>query len=225
MRIHTRIVFDLATGRTLADEWHEHAGDIAECGGGGKGGGGDSESTTITVDKEYNARMARIAEEQQSWAREYFNLWREHYKPYEIAQAQANMELLPYETELYKGQLSSAQGLLPAQTEAAQKFLSASSKGVDVNERMAQAQADASNAWKDVRAETNRAMARMGVNPNSGRYQGINAAADVQKSAQVAGARTNARIGAEQENYERLKNASQVNPVGTILSGVSALKG
>lgn len=221
MKIHTRIVFDLETLDVHEDEHQEYEGEVAQCGG--KGGGGSS--STTTVDYEYNARMATIAEEQQEWAREYFQLWKDYYKPYEIAQAQANMELLPHETELYKNQLQSANQLLPAQTDAARKFLASATNGVDVNERMSLAQADASNAWKDARAENNRAMARMGVNPNSGRYQGINAAADVQKSADIAGARTQARVGAEQENFERLGHAAQINPVSSILSGVGAIKG
>ena len=63
----------------------------------------------------------------------------------------------------------------------------------------------------------------MGVNPNSGRFQGVNAALDTQKAAQLAGARTQARVGAEQENYERLKNAASFNATGGILSGLGAL--
>ena len=113
--------------------------------------------------------------------------------------------------------------LLPQQTEAAQKFLEASTSGVDINERMALATADASSAWKDVQGQKLRANARMGVNPNSGRFQGVNAALDTQKAAQLAGARTQARVGAEQENYERLKNAASFNATGGILSGLGAL--
>ena len=108
--IHTRIVMD-AAGNVLEDESYLYDGPVAECGGGGKGGGGGS-STTTTVDYEYNARMATLSEEQQSWARDYFNMWKTYYKPYEIAQARANMEALPLETNLYKKQLTAATTLL-----------------------------------------------------------------------------------------------------------------
>ena len=84
MRVHTRVVFDMRSGAILEDEWFEYSGPLAEC----KGGGG---STVNSVDYAYNDRMATLSEEQQKWAREYFQMWQQHYKPYEIAQAQANM--------------------------------------------------------------------------------------------------------------------------------------
>ncbi len=217
MRIYTRIAMSMRTGRILRAEFVHFHGPVALC----KGGGGSS--TTNTVDYGYNDRMATLSEEQQAWAREYFNMWQKHFKPLEIAQAQANLSLLPLETDLYKKQLSAASTLLPQQTQAASSFLSAATKGVDVNERMALATADAASAWKDVQAQTTRANARMGVNPNSGRFQGINAALDTQKAAQLAGARTQARVGAEQENFDRLKAAAGFNATGGILQGIGAL--
>lgn len=210
--IYTRVVFDMSTGEVLEQKGFWWEGPIEEC----KGGGG----STNTVDYAYNARMATLSEEQQAWAREYFQMWQQHYKPYEIAQAQANMDVLPLETNLYKQQINSATQLLPQQTEAAQKFLTASVNGVDVNERMALATADVANAWKDTNAASNRAAARMGVNPNSGRFQGINAALDTQKAAQLAGARTQARVGAEQENFDRLMKAANFNATSGILQGL-----
>ena len=218
MKIYTRIVFKMDDMSVIEADAYDYHGPVALCGGSGGGS-----STTNTVDYEYNARMAALSEEQQSWARDYYEMWQTHFKPYEIAQAQANMEMLPLETNLYKNQLQAATQLLPQQTEAAQKFLEASTSGVDINERMALATADASSAWKDVQGQTLRANARMGVNPNSGRFQGVNAALDTQKAAQLAGARTQARVGAEQENYERLKNAASFNATGGILSGLGAL--
>lgn len=217
--IYSRVVFDMGTGAILEQEGFWWEGPVAEC----KGGGGGS--TVNSVDYAYNARMATIAEEQNQWARDYYGVWQQYYKPYEIAQTQANMQLLPLETNLYKSQLESAQKLLPQQTEAAQKFLTASAQGVDVNERMALATADASNAWKGVADQTARANARMGVNPNSGRFQGVQAALGTQQAAQIAGARTQARVGAEAENYDRLTKAAAYNPAAGILQGVNALKG
>ncbi len=217
--IYTRVVFDMNSGAILEQKGYLWDGEVAEC----KGGGGGSEVNS--VDYAYNARMATLSEEQQDWAREYYGMWQQYYKPYEIAQAQANMQLLPLETDLYKSQLESAKQLLPGQTAAAQKFLTASTQGVDVNERMALATADTANAWKDVNATTARASARMGVNPNSGRFQGMQAAMDTQKAAQLAGARTQARVGAEQENYDRLSKAAGFNATGGILQGLGFMNG
>lgn len=260
--IHTCVVIDMLTLNVVHDNCYVYDGPVSLCGGGGKGGGS---STTTTVDYDYNARMANISEEQQRWARDYFEMWQQYYKPYEIAQAQENIKTLPYESNLYKtqlqtmqnalgeqgktltatmpqeralysSQLSSAQSLLPAQVQAAKSFLNAPL--VDVNERMALAQADVANSMAGTQAASNRAMARMGVNPNSGRFQGTQSADAIAKAAQMAGARTQARVGAEQENYDRLMKAASYNGVGTllqsarnpvntndILQGISILRG
>lgn len=253
--IHTRVVIDMATLETIEDDCFEYDGPLALCGGSGGGS-----STTNTVDYAYNARMAALSEEQQQWAREYFGVWQDYQKPYEIAQAQANLSMLPLETNIYKNQLETANALLPLeaeyargqlqaanqmlpqetalygqqlnaasqlipqQTEAASKFLTAALDGVDVNERMALAVADTSNAWKDAKAASNRANARIGVNPNSGRYQGIMAAMDTQQAAQMAGAKTQARVGAEQENFNRLVQAANFNGANQILQSGQLVK-
>ena len=87
-------------------------------------------------------------------------------------QLEAARDLLPLESGLYKQQLKAEAELLPQQTEATKNFLSASAQGVDVAERMGLAKADVSSAWKNVSDATARSNARMGVNPNSGRYAG-----------------------------------------------------
>ena len=297
MRIYRRIVMDMASGRVLEADAYEFDGDVALCKGSGS-------STTNTVDYGYNDRMATLSEEQQSWARDYYELWQTNFKPLEAAQARANLDMLPQETELYKKkmdsegsllsaetglrlsqidaaggllpletnlrrsqleasqsllpletalrrdqletsrnllpakaglyqkQLAAAESVLPAETDlyktqlaAAKSYTNAATRGVDVNERMAMATADAASAWKDARAQTERAGARMGVNPNSGRFQGLNASMDTQKAAQLAGARTQARVGAEQENFERLRGAASGvgGGSGTMLQGIGLL--
>ncbi|WP_165069481.1 hypothetical protein [Desulfovibrio sp. ZJ200] len=218
MKICTMLKMDIATGEVIEAEACEWDGPVALC----KGGGGSS--TTNTVDYAYNARMAALSEEQQAWAREYFTLWQTYQKPYEIAQAQANLAMLPLETDIYKQQLTAAKEILPQQSEATKQFMTAALDGVDVNERMALATADTANAWKDVQAATARANARLGVNPNSGRFQGIAAALDTQKAAQLAGARTQARVGAERENFDRLMKASALNAQNGILQGIGFMK-
>lgn len=315
MRIYRRIVMDMASGRVLEADACEFDGEVALCKGGGS-------STTNTVDYGYNDRMATLSEEQQSWARDYYNLWQTNFKPLEAAQARANLDMLPQETALYKKkmdsegsllsaetglrlsqieseggllpletalrknqiasserllpletdlrasqidaaqsllpletalrrdqletsrnllpakaglyrkQLAAAESVLPAETDlyrtqlaAAKSYTNAATRGVDVNERMAMATADAASAWKDARSQTERAGARMGVNPNSGRFQGLNASMDTQKAAQLAGARTQARVGAEQENFERLRGAASGvrGGSGTMLQGIGML--
>jgi len=219
MKIYTKVVFDMATEETLEEESFEYDGAVALCMGSSGGGG----TTTNTVDYAYNARMATLSEEQQGWAREYYRMWDQHFKPYEIAQAQANMELLPYETEAYKNKLNAVNTLLPQQTKVAGQFLDAAAKGVDINERMSLAQADVAGAWGDANAMMRRESSRMGVNPNSGRFAGIQAAMGTQQAAQIAGARTQARVGGEMENYQRLKDASSANLVGQYMQGIGTM--
>ena len=215
-KIYTSIAIDMKSGEVLEEESYLYDGPVAECKGGG---------SVDSVDEVYNARMATLSEEQQDWAREYYNVWNKYFKPYEIAQSQANMELLPLETNLYKGQLESATQLLPQQTEAAQKFLSQSLNGVDVNERMGLATADTANAWKDMNKVNARESARMGVDPNSGRFMGMQSALGTQQAAAMAGARTQARVGAEAENYDRLAKATQLSPANSAVQGMSFING
>lgn len=216
-------------------------------------GGGGSEVNS--VDYGYNARMADIAEAQQGWAKEYFDMWQTDFKPYESAQAKTNYENLPLENSLYRDQLTTLRDLIPEETAlykdqlagikanlpaenalykkqlgAASQFVDASTKGVDVNERMGLATADVSNAWKGVTEANARNNARMGVNANSGRFQGTQAALQTQQATQLAGARTQARVGAEQENYDRLAkgasmqlNMKQPYEPSTLLKGIGFL--
>jgi len=133
MKIYTRVEINMETMAVTHEEFIEYDGWVSQCGGGSGGGS----STTNTVDYAYNSRMAALSEEQQTWARDYYNMWSTYTKPYEIAQAQANLETLPLETNLYKQALTSCTQLLAAaRRPAAQKFLTASTTGVDVNERM-----------------------------------------------------------------------------------------
>ena len=234
MKMYTRVVIDMADGSVLEEDSFEHHGDVALCKG---------SSSTTTVDKEYNRRMASIAERQQGMAEEYFQYWQQYQQPYEIAQIDANMNLLPKETMLAEAQLdaqseilpgqtalkraqdAAALNLLPGQTDLAKaemanrmdtiqqlqpvktQFFQQAAEGVDVNARVGRAQADVANSYKDVASKTVRNMSRMGVGPDSGRFAGMNAANDINQAAAVAGARSQARVGAEQENFARLNQA------------------
>ena len=226
MKIYTRIVIDIETMDTVAEESFDYSGPVDECKGGS--------SSTTTVDYEYNRRMAAISEKQQAISDQYFSYWNEYQKPYEIEQTQANQALLPLETEAAKHktlleaqQAQAAQTLLPQQTELAQaqmsdklntlqstqgmkqQFFNEVTNGVDVNGRVAAASADVANGFQNAQAETTRSMSRMGVNPASGRFAGANNAMDISKAAAVAGARSQARSGAEKENFNRLSLGMQ----------------
>jgi hypothetical protein len=66
---------------------------------------------------------------------------------------------------------------------------------------------DAQRAIDNTRGQSARAMAAMGVNPNSGRFAGINKAQDLQAAAMRAGAATGARERAGNMAYARKMDA------------------
>lgn len=69
MKIITRIVMNITTGKVLEEESYDYSGPIAECKGGGS-------SSTTTVDPIYNARMAALSERNQEMADEMFNMFK-----------------------------------------------------------------------------------------------------------------------------------------------------
>lgn len=81
-----------------------------------------------------------------------------------------------------------------------------------------QAAADAGLAFSRTRSANERASASMGVNPNSGRFAGINAASELGLAAQRAGAMTGTRRQAEQIGYARSLDAAGI---GRNLAGTS----
>ncbi len=210
----------------------------------GSDGGGDS------FDAAYNNRMATIAESQQGMAEDYYNFWKESYKPMEEAQINANMDMIPGETDLAIAKNDSALSLLPGQTElaaatnesnlallpgqteAAQKtlaltgaqaddaqvalkekapvrnaFFKESLDGLDVEGEANKAGADAAHSFANSEAVMGRGAARMGVNPNSGKFASMTNTNAINRAKTISGARTTARSGAEKENYGRLTNA------------------
>lgn len=81
-----------------------------------------------------------------------------------------------------------------------------------------QAAADAALAFSTTQGATNRSMASMGINPNSGRFAAANRANDIQLAAQKANAMTGTRRQAEAEGQQRMMNAINM---GSGLQGQS----
>lgn len=81
-----------------------------------------------------------------------------------------------------------------------------------------QAAADVARAHSVQQAATNRSMAAMGINPNSGRFAGQQRQSDLALAAQRANAMTGARTQAEATGYARQMDAASL---GRNLSGAS----
>ncbi|MFA7188692.1 MAG: hypothetical protein WC117_01240 [Sphaerochaetaceae bacterium] len=237
-KIYTRVVIDIATGNIDEEESYLYEGPVAEC----KGGGG----STDAVDEAYNARMATIYEAQEGMAEEYYDYWKDIYKPYETAQVAANRSLIPAQTEQAAAEAAAATavapsnaalnlatneaslGLLPYQTDLAKtkmadttqaiseyapirsEYTSQALNGVDIGDRMTQAKADVASAFANQTSATNRDMSRMGINPNSGRYADQSRLNATNQAKATASAATTARTTAEDENYTRLKDATNL---------------
>jgi hypothetical protein len=86
-------------------------------------------------------------------------------------------------------------------------------------EMASKAAADAGRAFGISQQQNQRAMASMGVNPNSGRFAGMQNATGLQQAAMRANAQTAARSQAEQMGYARQLDAAGL---GRGLAGASA---
>lgn len=108
-----------------------------------------------------------------------------------------------------------------------QDFYDASSQGLDIGEQVQLAKNDVANAFAGQELGTRMSMARMGVDPTSGRYADQDRTNATSRALAVSGAGTNARLNAEKENYSRLSNATNVlkglSPAGYSTSGGSNL--
>ena len=71
-----------------------------------------------------------------------------------------------------------------------------------------QAAADVNTAFANTRAQEGRALSRMGVNPNSGRFAALNSALSLGEAATAAGAMNKTRTDAEQLGFARRMDAA-----------------
>lgn len=180
-KIYERLVFDIATLEVLEEESYEYEGPIAECKGGG--------SETNTVDYEYNARMATLSEEQQDWARSYYNFWEDEQRPLESA--------------MIKSDLAEVTARQPVQ----QEFYKQSLDGIDVDARAASAGADVQHSYDGMSKQLVRDSARLGINPYSGKMASAMTSMGNQKVKDQAGAMNAARTQAQDDKYKRMTTA------------------
>jgi hypothetical protein len=152
----------------------------------GSGGG----STTInSEDKEYNARMATIAEAQQGMAEEYYQYYQDVYRPYETEQVSANRELLPYQVDAQK----QAYGSL--------------GESLDSGKMADTAQADMVQQFSGAQDAMNRTLNKRGVRMDSGQAMQMQKQTALDRARAVGGARTGARQQAAQNAMQVIGGA------------------
>ena len=119
------------------------------------------------------------------------------------------------------GRRGALQGLQDTQIAEAKSF---NTEG-RANELAAQAGADVNQGFASVREQSGRAMARMGITPNSGRALAMGNQTSMAQAAALAGASTNARVGARMEGRaltDRASNSLAGYPaMGMAASGIS----
>lgn len=138
----------------------------------GSGGG----STTInSEDREYNARMATIAEAQQQMAEEYYQYYQQYYQPYEKEQIAANRQLIPQQVKLQEGALETA------------------TTALDPASAMREAEADVAQSFAGAQGSIERNLSRRGVSMDSGQAVGMQKDIALERAKAIGGARTQAR--------------------------------
>jgi len=170
-------------------------------------GGGTTTTTTNNYDPEYNARMAKVAEAQQSMAEEQWGMYKDYFQDYEVEVAKANRELLPYMTSATKEQLKYQGEAAKANREIMPEFYREAREGVNVSERMGEAGTEVKAATRLGESTRRRELSRMGIDPGSTAYGNTASKAALDTSRMVAGSRTAAKNQAESENFVRLGTA------------------
>lgn len=217
MKIYRRVKFDIETWRVLEEDSYEYRGPVALAKGGG--GGGD------TVDKDYNRRMAQIAEQQQAMAAEYFDFWRSDQKGLESAQIASSLELLPAQTQLQQSQIEAEQRMMPArEAEEAErlkynkadlqarrplaaKYYMEAMNGENETRAAAQAGAGVAQQYDMAKSGARRDAARAGVDVNSSRFAAGLTNIGLSRARDVAGQSTLARQQTRDANFGKLADA------------------
>jgi hypothetical protein len=158
--------------------------------------------------------MAGLGREQLDFAKQQYNDVKPFLEDVAGLQAEAQRQQMDQAQDYYSYMRDTYRPLEKSIVESATEF---NTDGY--REQLAsQAAADAGLAFSRTRSANERASASMGVNPNSGRFAGINAASELGLAAQRAGAMTGTRRQAEQLGYARSLDAAGI---GRNLAGTS----
>lgn len=126
----------------------------------------------------------------------------------EQKQIEANMELLPAQTELEKLTLAEQTAATKQSGLARNKLFDTTMAGTDVRGAMGRAQADVEQGSGLAMQSARNQAFRSGVDPNSSQYMKLQEQLLTNKAKGIAGARTGARVMEEDKNYERLAGLS-----------------
>lgn len=229
MKIYTRVVIDMATGQAIEEESHEYSGPVDECKGGGS-------TTTNTQDKEYNRRMATIAEEQQDMYDQLFNFYKTgefvgpgegsaSYADMEKAQIESNLGLIPQQTALQEESIAAQRELIPEQTalQTAQmgeemeriearsplrgEYMKEALQTPDREQFANRFASDISNQFTDEQRQQDIQMGALGAKPGSTRSTASRNASMADRALAVASGKQQGRNYADEVRFQRLGSA------------------
>lgn len=158
--------------------------------------------------------MTGLGREQLDFARDQYNRSAPILESIANQQIAAQNEQMAQARDYYNYQQQTFRPLERSIVADAQRFNTEAYR----NQLASQAAADAGLAFAQTQAANQRSMAAMGVNPNSGRFAGLNNQSNLSLAAQRAGIMTGTRTQAEQMGYARQLDAAGL---GRGLSGAS----
>ncbi len=123
------------------------------------------------------------------------------------AQMDSAMTLIPQQTEFEQAQITDAMQAMGERAPVRTQLFQQAAEGVDIDGMVNRASADAMHSFANSQQMLNRNMARMGVNPNSGRFAAMSNQNSLDQAKTVAGAKTQARVQGEEQNFNRLTTA------------------
>lgn len=200
MKVYNKVVIDIKTGTVIEEHYEDYDGPVAHCGGGG--GGHQTVTHEGEIDKEYNRRMARVAEEEMAMKEGMYDFFQQHQQPVEQAKLEANKELIPYQTSLQKEKTEVGKDTLEMQ----QGILDDLGPELDINSQMNTAEADVAQQFDQNLESNKREMSRHGISPASGKFQSMQSDFSLNKAAEEAGARNKARQKAKQTGFGLLSS-------------------
>lgn len=158
--------------------------------------------------------MTDLGREQLSFAREQYDTMNPIMQEVAGLQMAAQRQQMDQAADYYNYQQDTFRPLERSIVADAQNFNTAAYR----DQLASQAASDVGLAFGRTRDMNQRAMASMGVNPNSGRFAGVNNASTLAQAANRAGVMSNTRNQAEQLGYARQLDAAGL---GRGLSGAS----
>ena len=168
----------------------------------------------IEASKEAADTQAALGYEQLDFAKQQYNDAQPYLQGIADQQMAAQKQQMKQGKDYYKYNKKTFRPLEKQIVKNAKNFNTSAYR----DQLASQAAADSGLAFANTKAQNQRQMASMGVNPNSGRFAGMQNSAGIAQAASSANAMTNTRLQAEQMGHARSMDAAGL---GRNLAGAS----